>query len=165
MTNITLDIIGDNQLPAVVRILMNDTVKKTYMVPDLTEEAATKLASRLAEFSKDESRFVRGIYHKNVLVGFLNDTEIKGSSIELGWALHPDHYNKGYATAAVKLAIQALFRRGFEEVIAGAFEENPASLRVMEKSGMIPSDKIDEIEYRGVVHRCVYRHITRICLK
>ena len=161
MGTITLGIITEQPLPAIARILMNDTVKKTYMVPDLSEDAAMKLASRLAELSTDESRFVRGIYRNEILIGFLNDTEIKGSSIELGWALHPDYHNKGYATAAVKLAIEALFDRGFEEVIAGAFEENLASLRVMEKSGMLPMDQVDEIEYRGVTHLCRYRHICK----
>ena len=39
------------------------------------------------------------------------------------------------------------------------FEENIASKRVMEKCGMIPIGKEEYIEYRGVVHRCVYYSI------
>ena len=30
----------------------------------------------------------------------------------------------------------------------------------MEKAGMAPLEKIDEIEYRGKTHRCLYRSIT-----
>jgi len=49
-----------------------------------------------------------------------------------------------------------MFARGFSEVLAGAFEENLASMRIMEKSGMTRIEKTDEIEYRGKVHQCVY---------
>jgi RimJ/RimL family protein N-acetyltransferase len=94
-----------------------------------------------------------------ILVGFLNDVEIADGAIELGYVVHPDHWNKGCATAALTLAIEELFRRGFREVVCGAFEENPASLRVMEKTGMAPLEKIDEIDYRGKVRRCLYRSI------
>ena len=36
------------------------------------------------------------------------------------------------------------------------FEENPASGRVMEKSGMKKIEYTDTIEYRGKVHKCLY---------
>ena len=61
----------------------------------------------------------------------------------------------------LKLAIADLFELGFKQVVAGAFVENPASLRVMEKAGMTPIEKVDEIEYRGRTHTCVYRAITK----
>jgi RimJ/RimL family protein N-acetyltransferase len=62
----------------------------------------------------------------------------------------------GYMTEALKLAINELFDLGYQEVIAGAFSENAASIRVMEKSGMSKITKSDEIEYRGMIHTCVY---------
>ena len=49
-----------------------------------------------------------------------------------------------------------LFAKGFREVVCGAFEENTASLRVMEKAGMEKLDITESIEYRGKVHNCVY---------
>ena len=50
---------------------------------------------------------------------------------------------------------------GYSRVIAGHFEENPASRRVMEKCGMGPMDREENIEYRGVPHRCLYRAIEK----
>ena len=54
-----------------------------------------------------------------------------------------------------------MFSQGFETVLAGAFVENAASMRVMEKSGMTRQDYTDEIEYRGVTHTCIYYAISK----
>ena len=130
------------------------------MLPDFEKiEDAIPLFERLSKLSQDSSRFVRCIDVDGQAVGFLNDVEMENGSIELGYVIHPDHWNKGYATSALKLAIGQLFALGFHTVLAGAFEENPASLRVMEKAGMQKIDKMDMIEYRGAEHRCVYCQI------
>ena len=145
-----------------VAILRHDKVKATYMLPDLTEEAAGKLFRRLMELSNGEDHYVRGIYLNDTLIGWLNDTEIENGEMELGWALHPDFHNQGYATEAVKAAIHSLFRAGYRRINAGAFDDNPASLRVMQKVGMTLQEKTEEIEYRGKTHRCIYYAISSI---
>jgi RimJ/RimL family protein N-acetyltransferase len=56
--------------------------------------------------------------------------------VELGYGIHPDHRNAGYATeAAVALAGMALDRTGVTRVIAECEEDNAASIRVLEKAG------------------------------
>ena len=145
---------------ALVQLLTNCQIKQTYMLPDFArQEDALPLARKLEGKSRDENHFVRGMETGGKLVGFLNDVEIENGSIELGYVVHPDHWGKGYATAALKLAIEELFRLGYRQVFCGAFTENPASLRVMEKAGMQQLDKSDEIEYRGKIHHCIYRGI------
>ena len=57
---------------------------------------------------------------------------------------------------ALKAAIDELFALNYERVVCGAFEENKASLRVMEKAGMKKIEFTEIIEYRGVNHTCVY---------
>ena len=156
MEMITLGIMTADDTQAVSRILLDDSVKKTYMIPDLTPDAAETMAARIISLSADNSRFVRGIYAENTLVGYLNDVDITDGSIELGWVIHPDYQNKGYCTAAVKAAIQELFAAGYTEVNAGAFPENYASMRVMEKAGMERIDKTEEVEYRGRVYNCIF---------
>lgn len=141
-------------------ILTNDIIKQTYILPDFEKrEDALPLFRRLMDLSRNDAHFVRGIWAEEQLVGFLNDVEIADGAIELGYVIHPAHWGKGYATAALKLAIAELFRLGYQEVLAGAFAENPASLRVMEKAGMTRISKTDEIEYRGKMHQCVYYSI------
>ena len=143
--------------PALAQLLTNEKIKQTYMLPDfIRKEDAIPLARRLIRLSREPGRFVRGMEVGETLVGFLNDVEITDGSMELGYVVHPAHWNKGYATAALKLAIRELFQRGYRTVLCGAFEENPASLRCMEKAGMGRIEKTDRIEYRGKLHRCVY---------
>lgn len=139
------------------QLLTDETIKQTYMLPDFEKtEDAYPLFRRLAELSQDRNHFVRGIWTEEKLVGFCNDVEILDGSIELGYAIHPAHWGKGYATEALKLAVRDLFALGYREVTAGAFAENIASIRVMEKAGMVQMAKTEEIEYRGKVHQCVY---------
>ena len=61
----------------------------------------------------------------------------------------PEKWNKGYCTEAVRALIDQLFADGFDEVAAGAFSHNAASMRVMEKVGMTRLEKTEQIEYRG----------------
>ncbi len=145
-----------------VRILTNDKVKQTYMIPDFaSEDEVIALFDRFRTYSERDDHFDRGIYLNGELIGFLNDVYIEGSKIELGYALHPDYHNNGYATEALSLAINELFQKGFAEIVAGAFTENPASFRVMQKCGMTPTGEEEFIEYKGVSRRCLYYSILK----
>ena len=155
-TKIALRPIPAADAGVIADILLNDSVKQTYMVGDLSKEEAYQKALRITALSRGEDRYVRGIYTANCLVGFLNEMEITDSSIELGWVVAPAHQNNGYASEAVRLAMDALFAKGFSRVIAGAFSENAASMRVMEKNGMARQEFTEPIEYRGITHTCIY---------
>ena len=148
--------------PRMLQILTDGTVKQTYMLPDFDKkEDAIPLFEKLMGLSVNETRFVRCIALEGLVIGFLNDVEIRDGSIELGYVIHPDAQGKGFMTAALKTAIGELFEKGFQTVVCGAFEENKASLRVMEKAGMKPIDLTEIIEYRGKEHRCLYRAISK----
>ena len=147
---------------AMLRLIRNEQIAQTYMMPDLRDDArAAALFRRFLDLSHQPERAVVGMFADGALVGFMNDTRIEGGEIELGYVVDPAHQGRGYATEALKGMIEALFDRGFDTVMCGAFEENAASLRVMEKAGMSPIATTEEIEYRGVTHRCVYRAITK----
>ena len=141
---------------AVYEILTDNAIKQTYMIPDLSvPDGVEKLFRRLKEYSMTDNHFVRGIYAGKEFLGWINDVDISAGSMELGWVIRSKYHNRGYATAAVNLAIEALFAKGFSEIRAGAFEENIASMRVMEKCGMQRIETVEEIEYRGKTHRCI----------
>ena len=132
------------------------------MLPDYENRSdAIPLFLRLKDLSNDPNRYVRCISLDDTAIGYLNDVETHDGEIELGYVIHPDYHNRGFMTAALKLAIAELFELGYRTVICGAFEENKASQRVMEKAGMERIEKIDEIDYRGKIHRCVYCQITK----
>ena len=142
-------------------ILADHTVRKTYMLPDFdSPKDAKPLFDRLMGLSKDNSRFVRCISLHGQAIGFLNDVEIENGCIEVGYVLSPACHNRGLMTQALELAIRELFSLGYKTVVAGAFEENAASIRVMVKNGMTKMDKEEIIPYRGADHNCVYYQIT-----
>ena len=149
--------LSDEDRESVIDLVTDEMVKQTYMLPDFaSREDAIPLFQRLKTLSQGNDRLVGGIYLNGRFIGFMNEVESQDKSIELGYAIAPKYHNCGYCTEALTGAIAYLFQRGFNEVIAGAFEGNDASFRVMIKSGMEKLERQDEIEYRGNVHRCVY---------
>lgn len=137
-------------------IFLNGDVRKTYMIPEFdSREAALPLFHRFRSLSADGSHTVYGIFLRDQLIGFLNDVCREQDSIEMGYVIHPDFWNHGYATEAFSLVTQTLFARGYTLVKAGAFAENTASMRVMEKCGMTPTGAEEEISYGGILRRCI----------
>lgn len=132
------------------------------MLPEYkNREEAEPLFQRLVALSEDASRYVAGVYLDGAFIGMMNETEIKGKQIEMGYAFLPAFYNRGYATESFTGAIAYLLSHGFENVLTGAFSGNVASIRVMEKCGMTRQTYTDEIEYRGITHTCVYYAISK----
>lgn len=157
---LVLKALEEKDQAALLRMAEDGQIKKTYMMPDFQDQAQKDaFFARLRALSALETRFVYGIYRDGALIGFLNDCEMDGKHAELGYFVSPDCWNRGYASEALRAAIDALFQMGYESVTAGYFEENPASRRVMEKCGMRPLQKESVINYRGRDHRCLYREI------
>ncbi|MGN1164076.1 MAG: GNAT family N-acetyltransferase, partial [Candidatus Ornithospirochaeta sp.] len=73
---------------------------------------------------------------------------------ELGYVVDPAYKGRGFATEAVEATICELREMGFRKVIAGYFEGNVGSLKVMEKCGMHPNGKSNVEEYRGKTLKC-----------
>lgn len=58
-------------------------------------------------------------------------------NLELGWRLSRDSWGYGYATEAAQQLVQTLIERGgISKLSALAFEENTASINIMQKIGM-----------------------------
>lgn len=87
--------------------------------------------------------------------------EIDDEVIELGYVIHPTHKNMGYATEMLGAVIDELFRKGFSQVVTGAFQNNGASIKVMQKCGMVKISKEGDIRYQGVLRHCYYYAICR----
>lgn len=159
---LTLRAMTDGDREDVIDLLTDGEVTKTFMVPQFaSREEAQPLFERIAALSRLPERFVYGIDLEGRLIGFVNEVEVTEDAVELGYVIHPARKNNGYASEMLGAAIAALFEMGFSRVRAGAFEENGASLRVMEKCGMTRLEQTEELEYRGVVHRCILCEITK----
>ena len=128
---------------AMLSLLYNDEIRQTFMLPDFqTEQEAAAMWLRLKAWSLSDRHFEYGIYRQGRL--------------ELGYVIHPDSKNRGYATEALAAAMEELFRMGYAVVQAGLFEGNDASRRVMEKCGMHRIERTETIAYRGENRRCIY---------
>jgi RimJ/RimL family protein N-acetyltransferase len=140
-----------------IELLTNQEIKESFMIPDFqTEEEAVSMFKRLQAFSYSDEHYERGIYLNHQLIGFVNDVEIGVGVIELGYVIHPTQKNMGYATEMLRAVIDELFHKGFRQIVAGAFEDNAASIQVMQKCGMDKITKEEAICYRGVLHHCYY---------
>lgn len=152
---------GVNDRKSMAELLTNSEIRKTFMIPDFkTEEELLRMVERLYNFSQEDNHFERGIYLDGSLIGFVNDVETDEKVIELGYAIHPAFHNKGYATEMFRAVTDELLQGGFSAVIAGAFEDNTASIRVMQKCGMEKIRKEEDITYRGRKHHCIYYAIS-----
>lgn len=153
---LTLHAMTEKDADNMLDLLSDPIVGKTYMIPEFPDRnAAYPLFEKIKNLSSSD-RFVYGVYLEDSLIGFINDVDIQEKTIELGYAYLPKYYNQGFATEALRACIDALFALGYETVRTGAFEENLASMRVMEKAGMTRCDDTEIIEYRGKKHLCIY---------
>jgi RimJ/RimL family protein N-acetyltransferase len=73
-----------------------------------------------------------------------------GSEADIGWGLHPAQQGHGYATEAARELVRLCFEDlGVRRVVAGAFADNAASVRVMERLGM----RRETVGVRTTLHR------------
>ena len=73
----------------------------------------------------------------------------------IGYWIAKPYWNRGICTEALELMIEHIRRMtDVKSLISGHFVENPASGRVMEKCGFIPTGEnvIDETQYQGKDH-------------
>ncbi len=151
---------GDRE--ALLRMVGDERIKENYMLPDFSDSAQEEVFfRRMRALCASGAHFMYGIYRAGELIGLLNDCEMSGGGVELGYFITPAHWNHGYASEALRAAIDELFRMGYKSATAGYFEGNPASRRVMEKCGMRPLPREEVISYRGTDRRCLYCGIRR----
>ena len=101
------------------------------------DEAKSALTHIIDSYSKKDY-YMWGIVFQNELVGFCCGNEINEEieSICLGYGLKKQYWNRGIATEATKALINYFFECGFHRICSYHNPLNPASGKVMVKSGM-----------------------------
>ena len=101
------------------------------------EEAKRELIQYLDAY-KNKDFYMWGIVYQDELVGYCCGNEMNEDikSICIGYALKKHCWNLGIATEATRALIDTFFQIGFNRVFAYHNPLNPASGRVMLKSGM-----------------------------
>jgi RimJ/RimL family protein N-acetyltransferase len=95
------------------------------------------------------------------VVGRVNIGPVDDGSGDLGYRIGEDVCGRGYAQAAVGLAVRAAAERGLLRIHAMTTEDNAASRRVLEANGfvLVPGAEPVELEVCGRMRRAV--HLTR----
>ena len=152
--------ITENDFSSLFDLLTNEEVKKTYLVPDFKgKEDFSRMFNHLKNLSQKTDSKTFGVFLNEELIGLFHEVAVTGSSIEVGYTIHPRYQNQGYATEALSAGIRFFFEKGFSEVYAGAFKTNLASQKVMVKAGMKKTNMKASVDYRGETHPCVYYSI------
>jgi RimJ/RimL family protein N-acetyltransferase len=85
----------------------------------------------------------------------LSHTRIAGRpEVELAWFIHPDHWNRGYATELAQEAVRVAFEvLELDDLVAMTTPANVASQAVMGKLGMTFEREIQHAGLPHVLHR------------
>lgn len=161
-TRLSLKPFSTQDIEAIVQLLTNEIITQTFMVPDFSsKQQVIDLAQKLIQFSaiSDHQHLIYGIYLHQQCIGFIDDCGFDDTSIELGYVIHPDFHHQGYCSEAVSSLFPFLKAMGFQKVIAGYFEDNIASYRVMMKCGMYKTNLVKIEEYRDQKKKCYYCEI------
>ena len=154
--------IEDKDKERMIKMAKDPKIKKTYMLPDLeNDEQETAFFNRIKNLTWSNEHISYGIYQNDRLIGFINDVVISGDTIEVGYFIDSDEWNKGYATEALWEYMKQPFSIGFYEVEAAYFEGNDASAKVMQKCCMHLSGKQEVINYRNQDHVAIYYSINK----
>jgi RimJ/RimL family protein N-acetyltransferase len=89
----------------------------------------------------------------SVVVGEIGGGFVSPAVVEIGYAITPSCWGRGYATAAVR-ALLAIAHGvpAIEQISAHTPLDRPASGRVLEKAGFTPDGEVDD-EHDGAVLR------------
>lgn len=112
-------------------------------------------------------RWIVELKENHDLIGTIDSPSkkfIDFGTIEIGYCYGEKYWNKGYATEALKAVIKYLFEECDAYIIfADHLENNPASGKVMQKSGMIFEGKLRGriVDKDGIRNNLLYYSITK----
>lgn len=130
-------------LDAVIAIQSReDNARYLYRDPMSDDEAAAWLAATIAYgFARDGDRMRLAVTVPpgDAVVGYaqLHLSSVLARQAELGYAVHPRHAARGYATEAARELVRLGFETyGMHRIYARIDAENAASIRACERLGM-----------------------------
>ena len=112
--------------------------------PHKNIEETDRMISEYVKNYDNADWYMWAVVFENELIGLVCGNEINEDikSICVGYCITKSCWNMGIATEAVKAVINYFFKVGFNRVFSYHNPLNPASGRVMEKSGMMSEGRI-----------------------
>lgn len=156
----------DEDAPSLARYANNDKIaqrlRDSFPHPYTLADAQHFIVQALAhapqiEFAIEvEGQAVGGI-------GLVLGADIDRLSAELGYWLGEPYWGRGIATAAVRVFVDDAFTRfGLVRVFALTFADNAASIRVLEKSGLVLEGRLrrSAVKAGRVVDQLLYARVS-----
>ncbi len=117
------------------------------------EKTTIGLEQHIAYCIKDDlTHFTLAIVKKdeNQVIGWIGFAPLKGSEdLEIFYAIARAYWGNGFASEAVELLINYVFNNmGIDKLVAIIDPDNVASQRVVEKSGMVFDELVDDPRFR-----------------
>lgn len=126
------------------------------------QESDSMLKSLLAEYGHDTylGRYLIERRHSQELIGIAKLDRMEGE-VEIGYRIMEEHWGKGIATEIAKGLIDfAAKNLKAEHVIAYVNVNNAASIRVLEKAGMMNVARIEDIDEVKFKFSCSPRSVS-----
>lgn len=129
-------------------------------------EDAVEWIERLVERAGEGTMANFGIVIRDtaLLIGAIDlRLEPENRAADLGYAIHPAHWNRGYVTEAARAVVEYGFETlNLNRIHAHHFASNPASGRIMEKIGMKREGAMRQRFCKwGVMHDTIHWAILR----
>ena len=155
-------------IPALFAVFGDAEVTRYWATPALRDEsAAAELLAEIHENVRVRRGFQWGIARRpdDSLIGTctLYQPDFTHQRCELGFALGRAHWGKGYATDAIRLALDHAFGPlGFRRIEADVDPRNHASLRTLERLGFVREGYLRErYNVDGEIQDSVYLGLLR----
>ena len=124
--------------------------------PDQSIDDAVALIGRINKSFENNDTMAWTLTLKggdDTLIGLINFWNIRKEHYrsEIGYMLHPDHWNKGYMSEALEAAMEFGFNElKFHSIEANVNPGNAASIRILEKQGFVREGYFKEnFYYKG----------------
>lgn len=143
----------------------NELVNSSYICTSLRDRQV------LNEWLNNKVNLIKYIWiieFNNNAVGIMNAFESQDASdcIEIGYAIDPLHWNKGYCSEALTCVIDYLLNKNYHKVLCSHFLFNEASGRVMQKANMFYEGiRFHDIKFNGKYHSLAYYYATKETVK
>ncbi|MFJ7829559.1 GNAT family N-acetyltransferase [Peribacillus sp. NPDC097197] len=156
---LTLREITESDSQEIYQCFSNDDLTRFYGQDSFESiEQAREIIEKFAENYKEKRAIRWGIERKGIpgLIGTIGFHAYlpKNRRAEIGYELHPDHWNKGYMTEGLKeIAAFGFNELGLTRIGAVVFTENVQSSQLLKKAGFAEEGILRKYMYQnGVPH-------------
>jgi RimJ/RimL family protein N-acetyltransferase len=160
MPELSLRLFSEDDGPVLMSVLGASEVARWLLPagraqPNSEAECAARARAGAAHWrAHGFGPWIVGERGRMVACGGLGLRLLDGSAVlELAWAVIPDAWGRGIATAIGHEALALAAARGAREAVALTRADNLASRRVMDKLGMAPARELQHAGFLHVLYR------------